>query len=207
MANIETLLADTHYFVDQGSDPSSPSAGNKVVYVKSGGLYLKNSSGTVTGPVLDETAHDALDHTGLTGVGGSGTSLLGVTRYQPGTDTTIRTFTTSDALVDGTNLTVTFTAPASGNVIVRFTGVPNTSATAGTEEYWTLWEGGALIGTHRRKVAGPNLFNSVMASYYVTGISAGSHTYQWAGYKASANAALLSGGPTYGAALMEVWSA
>lgn len=151
-----------------------------------------------------ETVHADIDHTGLTGVGGSG-GLLGVTRYQPGADGTIRTFTTSDALADGTNLIVTFTAPASGNVLVRFTGTVNLSSTAGTELYWTLWESGALVGTHRAKVAGPGNFLQVSTVFYVTGVSGGSHTYQWAGYKASANAALLSGGPTYGAATMEVW--
>lgn len=34
---------------DQGSDPSSPSAGNHRFYSKSGGLYVKDSGGTVTG--------------------------------------------------------------------------------------------------------------------------------------------------------------
>ena len=71
MADLETLLADTRYFADQGSDPSAPSAGEPVLYTKSGELYLRNNS-LVRGPMLDETAHDALDHTGLTGVGGGG---------------------------------------------------------------------------------------------------------------------------------------
>ena len=34
---------------DQGSDPSSPSAGKHRFYAKSGGLYVKDSSGTVVG--------------------------------------------------------------------------------------------------------------------------------------------------------------
>jgi hypothetical protein len=69
MANIETLLADTRYFVDQGSDPTAPSAGNAILYTKSGDLYVRDSA-AIVGPLLDETAHDLLDHTGLTGVGG-----------------------------------------------------------------------------------------------------------------------------------------
>lgn len=69
MANIETLLADSRYFADQGSDPSAPASGEPVIYTKSGQLYLRNNS-AIVGPMLDETAHDALDHTGLTGVGG-----------------------------------------------------------------------------------------------------------------------------------------
>ncbi len=36
-------------FTDQGGDPSSPSAGSHRLYSKSGGLYVKDSSGTVVG--------------------------------------------------------------------------------------------------------------------------------------------------------------
>lgn len=138
---------------------------------------------------------------------GGGGGLIGVTRYRPGSDSTIYTMTTTPALVDATNLTVTFTAPASGNVLVRFTGTVNMSGTAGTEQYWALWEGGALVGSNTSKVAGSGNFFQVSTAFYLTGISGGSHTYQWAGWKISANAALLSGGPTYGAAVMEVWAA
>jgi hypothetical protein len=35
---------------DQGSDPTAPSAGFKRFYAKSGGLFVRNSGGTVTGP-------------------------------------------------------------------------------------------------------------------------------------------------------------
>lgn len=138
------------------------------------------------------------------GGGGDG-SLIGITRYQPGTDGTIRTLTTADALMDGTNLTVTFTAPASGNVLVRFNGTVNMDATA--EQFWTLWEGGALIGTHRAKMGAPSEFGMRSATFYLTGVTAGPHTYQWAGYRVAGAVALLSGGPTYGAAVMEVWAA
>lgn len=36
-------------FLD-GSDPASPAAGHHVVYAKTGGVYVKNSGGTVVGP-------------------------------------------------------------------------------------------------------------------------------------------------------------
>lgn len=36
---------------DQGGDPASPAATYKYLYVKSGGLYLVNSAGTVVGPL------------------------------------------------------------------------------------------------------------------------------------------------------------
>ena len=48
---------------DQGSDPASPSAGNHRFYAKSGGLYVKDSGGTVVGAL---------------GAGGGGSGALGV---------------------------------------------------------------------------------------------------------------------------------
>ena len=83
MADLETLLADSRYWADQGSDPSAPSAGEPVSYTKSGLLYIRHSGGIV-GPLIDETAHDALDHTGLTGVGGGGGGISSGTSF-PGT--------------------------------------------------------------------------------------------------------------------------
>ena len=37
----------------ESSDPSSPSSGKWTLYFKSGGIYLKNSSGTVIGPLAE----------------------------------------------------------------------------------------------------------------------------------------------------------
>lgn len=83
MADLETLLADTRYFLDQGSDPSAPNAGEPVIYTKSGQLYLRNNS-AVVGPYLDETAHDVHDHTGVPGVGGGGgAAAVGMQAFAP----------------------------------------------------------------------------------------------------------------------------
>jgi hypothetical protein len=49
MANLETLLADTRYFSEQGSAPATPASGSGVLYVKSDGkIYFKNDAGTET---------------------------------------------------------------------------------------------------------------------------------------------------------------
>lgn len=45
-----TALIDAVRLTVQGGDPSSPASGYQLLYVKSGGVYVKNSSGTVTGP-------------------------------------------------------------------------------------------------------------------------------------------------------------
>lgn len=121
MANIETLLADTRYFVDQGSDPSAPSAGNRVLYTKAGGLYLRSSS-AILGPILDETAHDLLDHTGLTGVGAPAfigcQALKNANQGTIGSSETAVTWTgtdirDTDAMHDPSSNSHLFTIPAS----------------------------------------------------------------------------------------------
>lgn len=38
---------------NQSSDPSAPASGFHLLYVKSGGLYLINSAGTIVGPLID----------------------------------------------------------------------------------------------------------------------------------------------------------
>ncbi len=52
MANDILLNAEINgiRFKEQGSDPASPASGYQLVYVKSGGVYVKNAGGNVTGP-------------------------------------------------------------------------------------------------------------------------------------------------------------
>jgi hypothetical protein len=86
-------------FTEQGAKPAAPGAGHRVVYAKADGIYEEDSAGTETkvgaGGVTDhgaltgltpdddhpqyltEARHDALDHTGLPGVGaGTGAGEL-----------------------------------------------------------------------------------------------------------------------------------
>ena len=81
-----TKASDNEYpsvlLAEQGSDITTPGTGFWRLYAKATGLFHRDDAGAVTGPILDETSHDALDHTGLTGVGGgsgisSGTSNPG----------------------------------------------------------------------------------------------------------------------------------
>lgn len=39
----------------QGSNPSNPPAGYYYLFVKSGGIYILDSSGTETGPLIEST--------------------------------------------------------------------------------------------------------------------------------------------------------
>src|SRR5512140_1720332 len=45
-----TVVINGIRLAEQGSNPSSPAAGYEVIFAKSDGLYIKDSSGTVTGP-------------------------------------------------------------------------------------------------------------------------------------------------------------
>jgi len=63
-------------FDEQASAPTTPASGFWRAYLKSDGFYIVDDVGTETGPLIDETAHDLLDHTGLTGVGGGSGSAF-----------------------------------------------------------------------------------------------------------------------------------
>jgi len=142
---------------------------------------------------------------GAWGSGGSGAGLLAITAYNPsGTDTPI--LVGSQADVDATNLAVTFTAPVSGNVLVRLTCLVYAEAVGATLNF------GLREGT--LNIAGPvNVMEDAATgpvsiasrAFYLTGIAAGAHTYKWAASSVSAQGNMRYGG-TYGQAIMEVWA-
>lgn len=166
--------------VSEGGSTSTPASGQVTVYAKADGLlYSKDDAGT-------ETL-----------VSGGGVAPLAVLRYAGGSDT-FYTGTASLADVDAANLSITFTAPTSGKVIVSCVAmVQNGSGIA----YWGLRES-------TTDIAGPQMVSNLAAptigarSFYLTGISAGSHTYKFA----MQNGALFHG-PTYGDIEMTIWAA
>jgi len=109
--------------------------------------------------------------------------------------------------VDAANLSLTFTAPASGNVLVKLWAV--TANTNHTNYFFGVREGASIVGGPI--YAGDNVSAGAVQigdqiSYtpiYISGIAAGAHTYKFA---ASTNAGTLSirqGGHI----VMEVWAA
>jgi hypothetical protein len=50
MTKMSENLSPFLTLVEQGSDPTTPGAGNQLIYSKSGGVYVRNHAGTVTGP-------------------------------------------------------------------------------------------------------------------------------------------------------------
>lgn len=99
-------------------------------------------------------------------------TVLGSTYYDPNSVATYTTTSTTFAAVDTTNLRVTFTAPPSGNVIVKFGGWLN-----GTQP-----DMGVLEGSTVRAVSLMASINSYgNASKKITGLTAGtSYTYDLA---------------------------
>lgn len=133
-------------------------------------------------------------------------TILGLTAYNPtATDTTISGTTQAD--VDATNLIVTFTAPASGNVLVRLE-CKAYAENAGARLAWGIRESSTdVIGPVEvlaDGTAGPEIILS--RTFYITGVSAGSHTYKWAAKRTTANCNMRYGG-VYGQAVMQVIAA
>lgn len=132
-------------------------------------------------------------------------ALLAVTSYVRATDGMAYTVSSTTLVdIDPTNLAVTFTAPASGRVLVRLTGCALVS-TANDHIYSQLREGTTPVGPQTIHFQGTFL-STHTASLLVSGIAAGSHTYKWA-WRMDANTGSMYGGPLHGPQVMEVWAA
>jgi hypothetical protein len=146
--------------------------------------------------------------TGTASSGSAAGALLATKTYNPGTATTVNTTSGTFADIDATNLVVTFTAPASGQVIVR---LESGSVGATTSELsWNIREstsdvGGTAQAVHYNFTGNVRLCKSVL----ITGLTAGSsHTYKWGHARTSGSGTVgtLYGGG-WGQAVMEVWAA
>lgn len=138
--------------------------------------------------------------------------LLAVTRYAPTSQTVYTSSSTTLADVDATNLSVAFTAPLSGNVLVRLTAYADISAGTG-DGHWGLRESTSDLAFSVARVV-RNQANAVIASVaiYLTGVSAGSHTYKWsfAASSGTSTRIIIQDGTAVGEwapGIMEVWAA
>lgn len=200
-------------------------AGNLTGDVTSSGLATTIGSGKVTeamqvladnttqnvstskhgyAPKAPNDATKYLDGTGAYSVpAGSGGSnpLLAIMAYNG----TITPTTTSASFVDvdATNLKVTFTAPASGNVLVVLSAVGSMSG--GGYQAWSVRESTTNLSTGSVAIVG-NSNSMYSVRLYITGISAGAHTYKWA-WLANTSTARIFADAVDGYATMEVWAA
>lgn len=135
-------------------------------------------------------------------------SLLGYVACVSGDYGSLNSASLAD--VDATNAKVTFTAPASGSVLVRLSATvsPGTGG-VGQLHYWGLREAttditgtGAIVA--RVVSTATEGYIGATKVFVLTGISAGAHTYKWS-YKQSAGAATIASNAN-SQAVMEVWS-
>ncbi len=147
--------------------------------------------------------------------GGSGTGLLAIAQYGPSSQANKATTNTSGLDdVDATNLAVTFTAPASGKVLIRLESAGYSNAGNGGWAQWGVKEGSTVIANNRQA------FQSIggtkhSVSYLKTGLTPGnSYTYKMA-FGCGANGGTLtlymsdgiSTANGVGPAIIEIWEA
>lgn len=143
------------------------------------------------------------------------TQLIGCNVYAPATLATYFASSTSFTAIDTTNMTVSFTAPQSGRVLVRLTAMMWLSTTA-SPLVWglllhrtsTVVGATSMIGTGAASEQGP--YSVVLP---VSGLTPGtSYQYDWAfatktsGDTAQTVAQGSSAAGSYSPAVMEVWS-
>ena len=130
--------------------------------------------------------------------------LIAITSYMGSSgDVTTTTTSTTFVDVDATNMAVTFTAPASGNVIVRvyIPGVAN----PGSGIFFNLRESTTNVTSHGLAGASSAIV-PVAIPFYVTGISAGSHTYKLGWRVDGSTNTMYYGDTARGPVIMEVWA-
>jgi len=105
--------------------------------------------------------------------------VIGAVYYDPEVEAGVGTTTTAWTDVDATNLIVTFTAPASGAVVVELEAWVN--AGASTLMGWGIREGTTLINACNAQYAGAATGPRARVSLPVTGLTPGNaYTYKWA---------------------------
>jgi hypothetical protein len=110
--------------------------------------------------------------------GGGGTNIIGVTQYGPASLATYSFTSTTLTAIDTTNVTVSFTVPASGNVLVTFQASMDTPATADIGLGLLNHSGGAQLGFTQSNVqgsvgAGAASIQRFTVTWYLTGLGAG----------------------------------
>lgn len=144
--------------------------------------------------------------TGATGPTGTG-SLLAIAQNTAGGSKTTTSATQAD--VDATNAVITFTAPASGNVLVRVTVTANTDATANANCFLGLRESTTNV-VNKTFAQQSQLYGTieqlVVWSAYISGLTPGSsHTYKLAFASNSSEPFTLRASAT-NPMILEVWS-
>lgn len=135
--------------------------------------------------------------------GGSG--LIGIKTYNPGSDTLVSTTSSSHADIDATNIVVSFTAPPSGTILLRFTAYVGLAPSCALS--WNLRDGGGDIANTASRCAYQG-DQSVAKAWTKAGLTPGTlYTYKigHARILGAATAETRYGGQ-YGPAILEVFA-
>jgi len=149
---------------------------------------------------------DSAQTSGVKWAAPSGTSvaLLGLKQYAPGSNSTYSISSATVTDVDATNLAVTFTAPSTGNILVRLSALMSPS---GAQDVgWAVRDGSTTVKTIyvTDAITGAVRYH---ASFAVTGLTPGnSYTYKFAWYRAVTGTWTMYVGPDR-QAVMEIWAA
>lgn len=172
----------------------------RVVYVAQGTV----NKGTLWGTDMDPDTTVTIGTTSITfaqlGGGSSAGTLLASVQYAPGSATSYAGSTTA-AVVDATNLALTFTAPATGDVILSFefsAASTDTSARTLTVGFSTASGSYTAIGYTTEVALQPNDQSNFRVTTKVTGLTAGSSytIYPWFLISAGTSVAIVAGGNT-----------
>lgn len=146
---------------------------------------------------------------------GGGTGCIGLTTYRGASNLTYSVTTTAAAMadVDATNLTVTFTAPPSGKVLVRLEALSDPpSANA---MHWGLRDASGLVaGSVTQYIGYATAANDNLDRRHVTipvtGLTPGTaYTFRWAARVTAGTGTLYHGTDatnSFGTMVMEVWA-
>jgi hypothetical protein len=169
-------------------------------------------------PIAPNDGTKYLDGTGgysiPAGGGVSGSNMLALKVYAPSSQTVYTTGTANTmGDVDATNMKVTFTAPASGNVLIRLSAFCDEPGATASETYWGLREGSTDLNVTTRILRTTEQHYTSVAMY-VSGLTPNTgHTYKWS-FGSSSTAfnmrIIVQDGTAmakWGPGIMEVWAA
>lgn len=133
---------------------------------------------------FDDVEINAGPVVGPEGPTGPGGGLLAFHAYDPDPPSVIDAVTQSFVDVDPTNLAITFTAPASGKVLVELSGYTVIPLDQ-TSSAWALREGSSRISYGVSVLTSGSLPGAISAyttaEFYISGLTPASvHTYKWA---------------------------
>lgn len=138
---------------------------------KEGTTGVAHSSGdkVVHGPTVTDIATGVLAYT----------AYAAASNYTKGSGAT-------HAMVDSTNLVVSFIAPPTGNVLVELSALLGGPTAIGQWIEYSLFESGTILaGTTRQVIQGTNPLLQQLSRHAITGLTPGSvHTYAW-GWRAA----------------------